>query len=316
MMKRKNILWLFLCTLLLSGCQLARPEAAESQEDRFCGYYVVPYARSSDGYWGDDFYDNPNLTAYGTDSVQLDGFGSFSFDREVLFADREAGGHRIVFPGMSEGYSMIWYTYTDENGNHVNAFQTDMAPDEEGVNHKVTDEGQEVSFGGVIYGGPPVGAPENWREFQPDTVWTAYRVYETEDDRIYIDGTGNSFGNGSGISFWEEHTSSYSENGETVESFSITAKLSFREAPRLERLTVYQYGADNVLLRADDMPLQEDIPPLTCQSGATWVVVEEVNPHGVTHTAYDLTEEGVSHSVVILDDAGVGRYTELQIMPR
>ena len=313
-MRRKLYGFLACTLLLLSGCQLARPEAApEEPEDRFCGFYVVPYELKPDGSWDSGFYDNPYLSAYGTDNIQVDGLGTFAIDREVLFAEQSAGGHRITFPGMPEGYSLIYYTYTDENGNHITAIQSDMAPGEEGNQIKETDEGSEVFIEGILYGGPPIGTPENWRELRADVIWRAYRVFETADERIYIDGSGNGYDNGSGISFWEDHSSSYAENGETVKSFSSTAKVSFLEAPRLERLTVYQYDADNALLRNDDIPLREELRPLKCQSAAAWVVVEERSSDGVTHTAYDLTDEGVSHSVILLDDAGVGSYTELQI---
>ena len=310
-MRRNGWIWAIICALLLSGCQLAQPEAEGVAEDRFCGFYAVPFRWNLDGTMSENFYDNPYLTVYGQDSLDLGDFGSFSIDREVLFAEKEAGGHRVVFPGMPEGYSLFYYTYEDENGL-VDALQSDMGPGEEGTHIKVTDEGQEVSISGVIYCGPPVGAPDNWLESPMEIAWMTYRVWETADGRIYLDGSGNSY-SAAGFTMSENHSWTYTENGETVKNDSVTVKVSFKTVPRLERLTVYQYDRDNKLLRADEVALEEQLPAFACLPETAWVVVEEVNAEGTVHTAYDLTEEGISHGVVLLDEAGKGSYTQLEI---
>ena len=335
-MRRNLFAVLMVCALLLSGCQLAQPEAELVGEDHFCGFYVVPFRRnpesplnegdvydsaapsqrkSEDTLTEYNFYDNPNLTAYGKESLNLGDYGSFSMDREVLFAEETPEGHGLVFPGMPEGYSLFHYTYEDEHGS-VSAVQSDMGPGEEGTHITVTDKGQEISVSGVIYMGPPLGASEDWLEEPMEIVWRAYRVWETADGRVYLDGSGNSYSTGAtGISssMWEDHSFTYQENGETVKTDTITVKVTFQTVPRPERLSVYQYDENSALLGTEEIALGEELQKFTCLPGTAWVVVEEGNTDGAVHTAYDLTEEGVFHEVILLDEAGRGRYAQLEI---
>lgn len=313
-MRRKLLATLLACTVLaLTGCQLARPEVAGPDQDRFCGFYIMHYNSFEEE--NQAFYGNPHLTAYGQDSVDVEGIGALPVDRMVLFAQKD--GYDWVFPGLEGGYSLFVYRYTASYGQ-VTGIQSNMGPGD-GWYTTETDEGKSDAFSGVIYYGPPVGAEADWGE--PATAetaeigpyWQVYRVWETADERIYIDDSGSSYaGKPTGWTFSEDHTYAETLGGGTTR-YTVSVKVSIEAAPRLERLTIYQYGADNALLRTGDVPLGAELPELVCAPGTTWVVVEETGPDGTVHTAYDLTGEARLHPVVLLDDAGLGTYTTLTI---
>lgn len=332
-MKRKLPILLIIISLLLAaaGCRLARPEKEQNdwqEEDRFCGFYVVPYKNDGsaepdeDGFVPipGDFYDNPNLTVYGSQDMDVTGDGSIHMDREVLFAQGQGRDVQPVFPGMPEGYYLITYEYTDEEGSHTQAILSNMGPGGEPNSAVYRDQGMGQSVGGTIYYGPPADAPEDWWELQDSGIfWRAYQVWETADQRLYLDGSGNSYSGPGNKGFSQTHTYTYRENGEDVRTDSITADVSLEAVPRLERLTIYQFDGESRLLGAETVPLSAEFPDFHCAAGVAWVVVESESAQGAAHTAYDLAEsgeDGVWHDAVLLDGDGFGTLAQLHILPR
>ena len=244
-MKSKIFCLALVLSLCLSGCSLARPEKEEDYEDVFCGFYAVAEQMDTEGQIRSDFYDNPALEVYGSESMKLDGIGNVAFDREVLFGVTDEAGN-VTFPGMKKGYRLLLYTY-NENGYPVSAVQSDMGPGEEGTQIKHTDEGAYMSASGVIYVGPPLGAGPDWSEQDTGTIWTLYRVYQTRDGRFYMDGSGNSYGGAGGMTVNEDQTYRSTRNGETEEETTVSITVEVRQVERLEQLTVYQYGGDGAL---------------------------------------------------------------------
>lgn len=337
-MKRKLFIFPTVFALLLTaaGCSLAQPEKEQTDlldeelgGDRFCGFYVVPYrdnrpAEPAEDGWTPlpgDFYDNPNLTAYGTNTMDIEGLGSVETDRQVLFAQGQGQGTDPVFPGMPEGYYVLIYNYTNKTDDGVsvayaNAIASNMGPGEKNNSFVSRDEGSEQTVSGTIYYGPPANAGDDWWELQdPGIVWRAYQVWETADERLYLDGSGDSYSGPGGMSFNQTHTYTYSENGKPLQTDTTTVEVSVKVVPRLEHLTVYQYDEENTLLSEKDIPLSPELSDFRCEPGAAWVVVEAVNTNGAVHTAYDLTEEEIWHDVILLDDDGLGEYTQLHILP-
>lgn len=312
-MKKSKRLFSALAALLLAGCSLAQPEAADREGggDRFAGFYLV---RENEERNGGGFYNNPYLTEYGSSTVQLDGYGSFDLPDSVLFAEEGPEGGDPVFPGL-EGYSLYMLDGTLEDGGHYSKVVSDMAPGEEGNKVSVTDAGTENIISGTLYFGPPPG-DEDWDEYEDKTVWIAYRVYQTTDGRAYLDGSGNSFAGGGGVGYHETQTYSYTENGETKKEDTITVRLQLKTAPRLEKLLATQFDETNAIVRSDDLALREDLPEVDCEEETAWVLVEEVGRDGTVRTVYNVPGEGedpVSHQVVLLDEEGLGRLAYLTI---
>lgn len=298
--------------LLLTGCSLAQPERKAEQGDRWVGFYVMPEGRGS-------FYDNPNLTEYGTDSIDTEEFGALTFSREVLFAVKDGAG-KYTFPGLEKGFSLFVYReYSEDASDHKGldyavGVASNMAPGEETTQISYTDEGVSYSASGTIYYGPPLGVTD-WDAYENRGVWAAYRVFQAADGGIYLDGSGNSY-SGGGSSFTETRTYTYAENGETVKEDKLTAAVKLQPIPRLEKLLVTQFDKTNAVVRSDDLALREALPEIDCEPETAWVLVEEISKGGTVRTLYNVPEEGedpVSHQVVLLDGEGLGRLAYLTI---
>jgi len=295
---------LALAMLLTAGCSLARPEREdeEGQGDRFVGVCMV-YEEPGDG----NFYDNPNLEEYGADTVDLGDLGTHAFPREVLFADEDGR-----FPGL-DGRSMYALETVEEWG-HSTAGVGDL--DVGSWNMNITDEGTEMDASGVLYIGPPEGAPADWSTNDTPGVWHAYKVYQSADGRAYLNGSGDSFQGGPmGITLSEEQSTSV--NGETKKN-RISVKVEVEQVPRLERLIVRQYGEDGTLLESVDVPLSDEPEPVSWLGEAAWAVVEERDAEGAKRSIYDKPgpeEEAVAHTFVLLDERGVGRTATLSFEP-
>jgi len=309
MMKKLKYMLLALAVLLLAGCSLARGEETGQAAggDRLAGFYLM---RLQDGR-RDAFYQNPNLEEYGSISAETDQLGTLHIPRDVLFAVEDENGKR-TFPGMEDGYSLFRIETNDETG-HVSEMVSNMAPGEDTNAIKVTDEGTTTLISGIVYYGPPLGA-ENWDEYESSGIWQIYRVYQTQDGRAYLDGSGNSF-SGGGMGYTESETYTSTQNGKSVTD-SIEVHVRVETVPRLEKLVLTQFDANNVILRSDDLALREDLPEITCDSAAAWVLVEEVGPEKTIRTVYNVPagdEDPISHQIVLLDDAGLGRLSYLTI---
>lgn len=312
-MKRK--LTVFLLTalaLVLTGCQLARPEAesggTEDHPDQFIGFYVVRYD-SMDAANG--FYSSPYLTEYGTETLETE-YGSFDLPRSILIAEYDGETHDYTFPGL-EGHSLFAVT-KEEDGAPCTSIISNMAECTSSLYS--SDTSQTCELEGTLFIGPPEDAAEDWDAYTSGWLWEFYRVYQTKDGVVYLDGSGNSTSGGGGWTFSEEAASTRTVDGESTTE-TVKATVHVEVAERLEKLVVSQFGADNVLLRTDEVTLESELPEFTCGGDAAWVLVEEYFTDGtVKRTAYTLPtpgEEAISHPLVLLDEKGMGMAVTLTI---
>lgn len=290
-------------TALTAGCSLAQPEQETAPEKRWIGFYVV---YDPPGTYT-DFYSNPNLVELGTESLDAGKYGSLTIPREVLLGEEDPDTGDIVFPGLA-GYS-LFIRHKQEDSGYVTAIQSDMSPGEGQTVHS-SDEGTAESASGVIWWGPPLDAAA---DFDPNEdgygIWHAYRVFETADGQVYLDGSGNSYsGGGSGMGFSSDAAYTYTENGETRKD-SISVSVSVKYTPRLTALRVVEFDEDNSVVKTTALPLTEELPLLTLESDTAFLVVEEESADGVKRTLYaagDFTDGAQYHEVILLDEEGRG----------
>lgn len=306
MRRNRRLLPALLTLLLLTGCSLARAEAAPEDGDRWVGFYVVPSKGGRDG-----ILNNPYWEEYGSSTVEIEGMGNFAFPNEVLFAVEDEAGN-YTFPGIDVGFSLFFLETVEEHGpcTHV---VSNMGPHENGVNLAYKDEGKSVTLSGTVYCGPPLGAAD-WDPYTDGTIWEFFRVYQTPDGRVYINGSGDSTNGPMTHTVTEKRTSQ--KNGETVQEETLSVTAAIEAVPRLERLVVTQFDGENQPIRADDLALREELPALRCQPEAAWVLVEEIRSEETLRTAYTVPGEGeepISHQLVLLDDDGWGWLAYLSI---
>ena len=310
---RNKLLCLLLAAALtaLTGCSLAQPEQETAHEDRWAGFYVVynpPGAYNN-------FSSNPNLVEMGTTSLDTGEYGALTFPREVLLGVEDPDTGNITFPDL-EGYS-LFIRHRQEEYGPVTQTVSDMSPGEEGTHITSSDQGTAETADGVIWRGPPLDAAADWDSNEDGYgIWHAYRVFETADGQVYLDGSGNSYsGGGSGMGFSSDATYTYTENGES-RTDSVSISVSVKYTPRLTALRVVEFGGDNKVLNTTDLPLTEGLPALVPTEDTAFLIVEEESAEGVKRTLYagsDFAEEPVYHEVVLLDDEGCGHGVYLTI---
>ena len=302
---RNKLLCLLLAaalTALTAGCSLARPEQETAPEERWIGFYVV---YSPPGIY-DTFSSNPNLVEMGTESLDAGKYGSLTIPREVLLGEEDPDTGDIVFPGLA-GYS-LFLRHIQEDHGYVTAVQSDMSPGEEGTAVVSSDEGVAESADGLIWWGPPLDAPADWDSYEDAGTWHGYRVYETSDGQVYLDGTGNSYGGAGSMGFSSDATYTYTENGE-IRKDSISVSVSVKYTPRLTALRVVEFDGDNSVVKTTALPLTEELPLLTLEADTAFLVVVEESADGVKRTLYaagDFTDGAQYHEVILLDEEGRG----------
>ena len=304
-MKKSKFLLPAILALVLTGCSLARAEAAPEIGDRWVGFYVVPTQGCDSG-----FYDNPYLEEYGSTTVNVEGIGNIAFTDQVLFAVEDEAGN-YTFPGMENGFSLFYVDKTEEHGP-CTQMVSNMGPHEDGVALTYTDERSSITISGTVYCGPPLGVTD-WDAHEDGTIWHLFRVYETADERVYISGDGDSTNVPMGHTRTETRTGTW--NGETVQEETFSATVAIEAVSRMERLVVTQFDENNAVLQSEDMSLQNDRPAVRCLAETAWVLVEEIGTEGTERTVYSVPEgeDPVSHDYVLLDDDGYGYLAYLNV---
>ena len=309
---RNKLLCLLLAAALtaLTGCSLAQPEQKTAFEDRWIGFYVV---YNSPGAYN-NFSSNPNLVEMGTTSLDTGGYGALTFPREVLLGVEDPDTGNITFPDL-EGYS-LFIRHRQEEYGPVTQVVSNMSPGEEGTHITSSDQGTAETADGVIWWGPPLDAPADWDPYESAAgIWHAYRVYETADGQVYLDGSGNSYSGGGNMGFSEDAAYTYTENGESLTD-SVSVSVSVKYTPRLTALRVVEFGDDNTVVNTTEVPLTEELPALSPAVDTAFLIVEEESGEGVKRTLYpasDWAEGATYHEVVLLDQEGRGHGAYLTI---
>lgn len=286
-----------LIAALVSGCALAKPEGAP--QDRFAGFYLV----ATQGY-DTHFYDNPNLTEAGEQNIDLGKYGVHGVPRQVLYAGEDGS-----FPGL-EGFPLYALELEDDEGAVTKIFST-MSEGDNQVN--VSNGKTEKVLSGKVYIGPPERAKADWNLNDSGIIWHAFRVYQDSQGRAYLDGTGNSF-NGC-ATMHESYTQSVTVDGKE-QSETVQVAVTVEETHRLTEAILLQYREDGTLLARESLDLTQS--PIDAQwlPEASWAVVEEQAPDQALRSAYSRPKAGedpVIHTLILLDEGGVGRPTELRL---
>ena len=305
-MRTHKLLLLVLLTLTLTGCALARAEVSPGSGDRWVGFYVAPSQSGRNA-----FTNNPYLEEHGTLRTEAGQFGTLTFPKDVLFAVEDGAGN-YTFPGIGVGFSLFYLDETTDAGSSYVRVVSDMGAHENGLSFADRDEGSIITLSGTVYCGPPLGVTD-WAPYGNDTVWTFYRVYQTGDGRVYIDGGGDSTNGPMTHSMTETRT--FRKNGETMREETLTVTAAVETIPRLERLVVTQFDGNNAVLRSEEMSLQSDRTEVRCLAETAWILVEEISAESVKRTVCNIPEDEdpVFHDYVLLDDDGYGYLAYLNI---
>ena len=281
---KRNLLAL-LCALLLplSACSLAREDTGQVQ-DRFCGLYVVPVAEDAPPPFTSETLD---LTELGTEAVDTGRFGTLSFPKLVLLAREDPETGDYVFPGLPG--AGIWEIRT-ENLTYFGSTLGDPV---------FQGGGEETTLSGTLY-------------LSEDLASSAYvylyRVYQTPEGQLYLDGSGDSISGGIGGGYSQSMTATATgADGETV-SESFTVSVSFEAIPQLRQVVVRQYDRQDQPVAEAVYTLASGDQILQRAEGAEWVLVTEQAEDGTAkRTVYDWDcAEDQHHTVWFVGENGLG----------
>lgn len=298
MKKWSNALLLTLVLALLTGCSLAQPERRRQEEDEFIGFQVVFGPRESN-------HDSEGWTSYGSETLDISGLGSFQTDRRVLFARYDAQDGIHHFQGM-EGINAFLTTQKEPDG-----IERSFSGYTHLSNAQIT-VGDATKLKGTIYF---LGGDE-------DQFVTLYRVYQTPDGRIYLDGSGNSYGGAGGFGVTEKVEYQSTSTGldwldEEVDatSTSFEIALQLEALSPLVQLELIQYDAQNALIQVQPIPLAPETQTVPILPETAWVLVVEQRADGTVtrtvqqrpadpqqswgHTAWTIGEDRLGQSLVV-----------------
>ncbi|RHR11342.1 hypothetical protein DWX58_02560 [Pseudoflavonifractor sp. AF19-9AC] len=303
--QRKRLVGALIALLVLAaavgtaGGRLAMPERLTG-EDQFVGFHLVHLPVMDKA---EPFQDRFPCTEYGVQEWETEEGDKVTLPQIILIGTYNEETRRYEFPGL-EGFNCFFALRAEEDGELYYAGYADLSD----VRVEVGEERNALS--GTVYLGPQL---EGYEAPKYGYTLTAYRVYQMEDGTVYITGEGDRQGYaGAGFTITEEHSRRENIGGKEQ---SVTLKVGFSTqwAERIKAVTVTWFGADDRVVGEESLSVEEIEDDLTLEppSEAVWALVAVENARGeVERSSYTL-EPGAAHSLVLLDERGLGQVVSL-----
>lgn len=283
---KSSLAWVAFCVVIIICIARGTLVQAENtqvlqRQDRFVGFHIVVGPRDQ---------DRSKWVEYGESTLDTGEFGSFSFPNSVLFGEYQEDTGEWIFPGMpgnnafyttcgaeeeglSSGYAGL---HTDVNiafSSHLAQPYAHTLEDVDADTSVLVDDTRDsISLSGTVY------LPAS----QMGHIVTYYRVYETMDGRIYLDGSGNSSSGdgieGFGMGSTEEEV--VTVNG--TQSYTATTDIwvDVEYVYPCVSLLLLEYNAANECIATTALSTEEQ--ELSLHPDATWCVVQETDAIGET----------------------------------
>lgn len=316
-----TIIIVCLCSFLLTGCQLALPEAnAEHNRDQMVGVLVTREPL--------DMADSPYTEPVSIELTQADIRRMEQGDFSVLdFPERRYYAQLVTEaftnPDTGEvsrmqswsfdhlgGWALMSPTMTDENGNeYVDAGSSDAMCGVK-IHLKETDTSQELILSGTLY--QLLGGDDMVFEMNP--------IYQTADGQVYATpGNGGFFESGSGT---EGEAFTFTQEGEQTETagtetfthrseVAVTIGKMFRPV----RIVILQMNADGILLEQTEYEAGHVPDELTPQAKTAFLIIQTVKqkPDGSELITTTLADQSMTtfSSFFVKDDLCMEQQTRL-----
>lgn len=280
--------------LLLTGCQLARPDVGAVQSgDRLIGVLVTKeYLDLFDveAY----FQDHTSELLKGGDHVVEDtqpyeGRIYATMTMEAL-PDGDGGTMehpKYAFEGVDGSFYFV-FSVSEEDGPGYTATQSGEEISDGQTSLFYSDQEEAMELEATIYYAPQVGEEVTGFYFNP--------VYQTADGRVYVmSGSGTSTSvDGAGVSF--SHTLS-EENTQTENGVSkiwrTSVKVTVESVDPPERITVLQMGEDHRIL--SEISYEPGTLPetMTLPGETAYLIVETISGGSVNRELVDRDAENL-----------------------
>lgn len=274
--------------LLLSGCQLAQPDAQEEKDkDRMVGVFITT-----------EYLDLFDMEAYLKDHSNLLSGGTIDRSEDSAYNGRiyakyieetnEVGTNvRYVFEDL-EGILTASYLVKPHGGN-LEAYWMSAVTEgicDVSIAHHARDDGEDHSISGTIYLSPEYIDPCFY--FNP--------VYQTEDGDVYLmAGQGLSFETGFAGSSCHtlNETATYTENG-TTRSYTAESKITLECAVPAKVVIVLHMDENNNILSRNEYTADELPETLTPEAGTAYLLVEEHTAQTIRRSLYQPGDDSIS----------------------
>lgn len=126
-----------------------------------------------------------------------------------------------------------------------------------------------------------------------------FRVYQTADGRIYLDGSGNGYsGAGDGFAVTEDRTWTERTGDAITREESFHIEVAVKEPPAVVEAAVKCFGAEDTLLEEQIFDGSGEGAEVVLPAGTAWVLVEERTGEGtVARTVHTPGDEEDTHTV-------------------
>lgn len=285
----KRIFALLLAALmLLSGCQLAQPDAREEkQRDRMVGVFITT-----------DYLDLFDMEAYLKDHSNLLSGGTIAPEDDFTYANRIYAKH---IEQISETGTFVRYIFEDLEGIVAAAYLVKpnggvlesywMSDVTEGIcdvslTHNSRDDGEDHSITGTIYLSP---------EF-PDPCFYFNPIYQTEEGDVYlVAGQGMAFDSDPGINATHtlNESTTYTVNGET-RSYTAESKITMKSIEPAEKIVVLFMDEESQEISRNEYAAEVLPEEITPAAGTAYLLVEEHTAQSLRRTLYQQDDRYVS----------------------
>lgn len=125
-----------------------------------------------------------------------------------------------------------------------------------------------------------------------------FRVYQTADGRIYLDGSGNGYSGAGGFAVTEDRTWTERTGDAITREEAFHIKVSVEKAPAVTQVVVKCLDAGDALLDTQAFDGSGEGAQVALPAGTAWVLVEEHMAEGeVVRTAYTPGDEENTHMI-------------------
>jgi len=287
-MNKRICVLIMILALVLSGCQLAKPEAqAEAGNDMLVGVFVTAEHLDlfdMEAYLQDHIGDITNGQLNVEESAQYSGRIWAEFQEDVT--DGITTG-QYVFPDL-EGIFLASYRVAP-HGENENAYWNSEVTEglcDVHTGHYSTDEGFDLEMSGTIY----------LSETYHDPTFFFNPVYQTPDGQVYlVSGQGTGFSGGL-LGGSATHTiseeGSVAENGET-QRYSTRISVTMEIVSPARNMVILQMDENSQLLKRMELDPHEDFEDLVPEKGCAYILVEEHTSQGVRRSLYQKEDRNI-----------------------
>ena len=273
-MGKQICILLMILALLLSGCQLAKPETQEETgKDMLVGVFMTEEHLDLFDF---DAYLQDNLGALSGGTLSPEDTARYS---GRIWAEGDAATGRYVFKDL-EGIFFSSYRVVT-NGEYENAYWSSVAGDgicDVSIGHHSLDEGFRLDLSGTVY----------FSDTHPDPSLYFNPVYQTPDGQVYlVSGQGMAFGGGLGGSANQTMTEEGTrrENGES-QSWSSRISVTMETVSPARSLVILQMDEDNGILSRQELDPGADMEDLKPDTRCAYLLVEEHTAQGIRRSLY------------------------------